>query len=154
MYAWTLNNHMHATVQQPSTPCSTRQTGRVICSNSAVISEFSNFRMRFISPEGKRINLPVALAVCCQKIDALGSPPDTIERSYLPASSMADHCFSNTTPNTQNPQPWFHSHTHTHCVFHTRHFALAHRAAAFKPVTLTNGRFWLNSLLMFSFLLF
>lgn len=52
-----------------------------------------------------------------------------------------------------------HSHDsnpHSLCVFfHTCHFALAHRAAqesVFKPVT--NGCFWLISLLMFPFLRF
>jgi len=95
----TLNTHIHR--------CITHGTlwdgWVVICYNSAVIYKFSNFRKRFISPKGESINLPLALAVCCHKIDALSSPPpppDTTERSYRPPSSLDDHYFPNTTSST------------------------------------------------------
>lgn len=135
--------------------------GWVICYNSAVISEFSNFRNRFISPEGESINLPLALAVCCHKIDALSSPPPPtpqsghigLRQAWLTTASPIQPLALKTHILSSHP----HAHPEAGGFLCMWFFALAHRyvqESVFKPVMLINGCFKLISPLMFTFLLF
>ncbi len=159
----TLNAHIYATCRHRCVLKLHTQscTGWMsYCYNSAVISEFSNFRKRFISPEGESINLPLVLAVCCHKIDSLSSPPTPqsgrigLRQAWLTTASPTQPLVLKSHILSSHP----HAHPEARGLFvHVNFFALAHRAvqeSVFKAAMLINGCFRLISLLMFKFLLF